>query len=108
MTTHGKRLDYRAPNNGMDDEAASEDRIARSTMPGPDDEILHSESASQLLELRASSTIAETPPFKQYIPSRWPTQATTATEWLWAYFETTTVDKECIDRQEDKEEEVDK
>ncbi|KAK9364297.1 hypothetical protein V1504DRAFT_444168 [Lipomyces starkeyi] len=76
MTTHCKRLDYRALNDGSDDETAPEDRIARSTIPGPvlssqsavdafinipDDEILPSESASQLLELGASSTFAETP-----------------------------------------------
>ncbi|KAK9317584.1 hypothetical protein V1524DRAFT_423404, partial [Lipomyces starkeyi] len=76
MTTRCNCLDYRAVNDGSDDEAAPEDRVARSTMPGPvlssqsaidafinipDDEILHSESASQLLELRASSIIAETP-----------------------------------------------
>ncbi|KAK9343697.1 hypothetical protein V1522DRAFT_218049 [Lipomyces starkeyi] len=35
MTTPCKRLDYRALNDGSDDEAAPEDRVARSTMPGP-------------------------------------------------------------------------
>ncbi|KAK9327732.1 hypothetical protein V1520DRAFT_29630 [Lipomyces starkeyi] len=76
MTTCCKRLDYSALNDGSDDEAAPEDRVARSTMPGPvlsshsaidgfinipDDEILPSESASQLSELGASSTTADTP-----------------------------------------------
>ncbi|KAK9313123.1 hypothetical protein V1524DRAFT_437239 [Lipomyces starkeyi] len=74
MTTRCERLEYRAFNDGSDDESAPEDRVARSTMPGPvlssqsaidafinipDDETIHSESVSQLLELRASSTIAE-------------------------------------------------
>ncbi|KAK9326475.1 hypothetical protein V1520DRAFT_156551 [Lipomyces starkeyi] len=35
ISTRCKRLDYRALNDGSDDEAAPEDRVARSTMPGP-------------------------------------------------------------------------
>ncbi|KAK9244334.1 hypothetical protein V1506DRAFT_541696 [Lipomyces tetrasporus] len=74
MTTRRKRLDYRALNDGSDDEAAPEDRIASSTMSAPllssqsaidgfinipDDEVLPSESASQLwtgLELKCNDT----------------------------------------------------
>ncbi|KAK9252340.1 hypothetical protein V1507DRAFT_461859 [Lipomyces tetrasporus] len=63
MNTRRKRLDYRALNDGSDDEAAPEDRVASSTMSAPllssqstmngfinipDDEVLRSESASQL------------------------------------------------------------
>ncbi|KAK9312663.1 hypothetical protein V1524DRAFT_465630 [Lipomyces starkeyi] len=66
MTTRSKRLDYRALNDGSDDDAAPEDRVASSTMSAPllssqsaidgfisipDDEVLPSESASQLAEL---------------------------------------------------------
>ncbi|KAK9357830.1 hypothetical protein V1504DRAFT_365842, partial [Lipomyces starkeyi] len=106
MTTRCNRLDYRAVN-----EAAPEDRVARSTMPGPvlssqsaidafinisDDEILHPESASQLLELRTSSTIAETPMHSSNTFRQVGQRQATVTEWLWAYFETTTVDKEWI------------
>ncbi|KAK9328300.1 hypothetical protein V1520DRAFT_346463 [Lipomyces starkeyi] len=42
MTTCCKRFDYSALNDGSDDEAALEDRVARSTMPGP---VLSSHSA---------------------------------------------------------------
>ncbi|KAK9363205.1 hypothetical protein V1504DRAFT_362138, partial [Lipomyces starkeyi] len=111
MTTRCKRLDYRALNDGSDDEAAPEDRVARSTMPGPvpssqsaigsfinipDDEILPSESASQLLELGASSTIAETSIHSSNTFRQFRQRPAPVTEWLWAYFETTTVDKEEI------------
>ncbi|KAK9313981.1 hypothetical protein V1524DRAFT_463215 [Lipomyces starkeyi] len=85
------------------------------SMPGPlyyqvndafinisDDEILHSESASQLVELRASSTIAETTMHSRNTFRQVGQRQATVTEWVWAYFETTTVDKEWIDRKEDK------
>ncbi|KAK9319411.1 hypothetical protein V1517DRAFT_310758 [Lipomyces orientalis] len=60
----------------------------------PDDEVLPSESASQLAELRARSTTSEASihssnTFLQDRPRPAP-----AIEWLWAYLETTTVDKE--------------
>ncbi|KAJ8100141.1 hypothetical protein POJ06DRAFT_301947 [Lipomyces tetrasporus] len=35
MTTRGERLDYRGLNDGIDDEAAPEDRVARSSIPDP-------------------------------------------------------------------------
>ncbi|KAK9355257.1 hypothetical protein V1523DRAFT_405746 [Lipomyces doorenjongii] len=73
MTARCKRLEYRALKDGSDDEAAPEAESrdqgcpVLSSQPAidafiniPDDEILPSESASQLLmELRTSSTIAE-------------------------------------------------
>ncbi|KAK9259603.1 hypothetical protein V1519DRAFT_407436, partial [Lipomyces tetrasporus] len=62
----------------------------------PDDEVLPSESASQLAELRASSTISET---SIHSSRRRPAPVT---EWLWAYFETTTVNKEWIVKKTNK------
>ncbi|KAK9496055.1 hypothetical protein V1508DRAFT_394229 [Lipomyces doorenjongii] len=75
MTARYKRLEYRALKYGSDDEAAPEaesrdqgcEALYYHCQPAidafinsPDDEILPSESASQLLmELRTSSTIAE-------------------------------------------------
>ncbi|KAK9384250.1 hypothetical protein V1515DRAFT_612261, partial [Lipomyces mesembrius] len=72
VNTCRKRLDYRALNDGSDDEAAPEDRSIKTIddfINIPDDEVLPSESAlqlappesaSQLAELRARSTTSET------------------------------------------------
>ncbi|KAK9369639.1 hypothetical protein V1509DRAFT_618662, partial [Lipomyces kononenkoae] len=124
MNTRRKRLDYRALNDGSDDEAAPEDRVVSSTMSAPllssqptidgfinipDEEILPSESASQLAlpesasdlaEARVRSTTSETSiqscnTFRQVRPAP-------VTEWLWAYFETTTIDKEWIVKKSNK------
>ncbi|KAK9342903.1 hypothetical protein V1522DRAFT_438539 [Lipomyces starkeyi] len=113
MTTRRKRLDYRALNDSVDEEVASEDRVASSTTTAPilsrqsaidvfinipDDEVLPSESASQLTELKARSTTSETSihSSNQFLQGR--QRPAPVTEWLWAYFETTTVDKEWIIR----------
>ncbi|ODQ73387.1 hypothetical protein LIPSTDRAFT_83072, partial [Lipomyces starkeyi NRRL Y-11557] len=111
MTTHRKRLDYRALNDGSDDEAAPEDRVASSTMSAPlllsqsaidgfinipDDDVLPSESASHLPELRARSTTSEASIHSSNTFLQGRPRPAPATEWLWAYFETTTVDKEEI------------
>ncbi|KAK9341916.1 hypothetical protein V1522DRAFT_359054, partial [Lipomyces starkeyi] len=109
MTTRRKRLDYRALNDGSDDEAAPEDRVASSTMSAPllssqsaidgfinipDDDVLPSESASQLPELRARSTTSEASIHSSNTFLQGRPRPAPATEWLWAHFETTTVDKE--------------
>ncbi|KAK9326100.1 hypothetical protein V1517DRAFT_268468, partial [Lipomyces orientalis] len=109
MTSRSKCVDYRALNDGSCDEAAPEDRVASSTMPAPssqsaidgfinvpDDEVLPSESASQLQELRASSKTSETSIHSSNTFRQGRTRPAPVTEWLWAYFETTTVNKEAI------------
>ncbi|KAK9310900.1 hypothetical protein V1524DRAFT_412263, partial [Lipomyces starkeyi] len=104
-------------NDGSDEEVASEDRVASSTTTAPilsrqsaidvfinipDDEVLPSESASQLTELKARSTTSETSihSSNQFLQGR--QRPAPVTEWLWAYFETTTVDKEWIVKKTNK------
>ncbi|KAK9260725.1 hypothetical protein V1519DRAFT_447711 [Lipomyces tetrasporus] len=97
MNTRRKRLDYRALNDGSDDEAAPEDRVASSTMSAP---LLSSQSTMNGFinipddELRARSTTSETSIHSSNTFHQDHSRPAPVTEWLWAYFETMTVDKE--------------
>ncbi|KAK9248739.1 hypothetical protein V1506DRAFT_551141 [Lipomyces tetrasporus] len=110
ITTRGERLDYRGLNDGIDDEAAPEDRVARSSIPDPvlsqsavdafinipDRRDLAFRISITILELGASSTIAETSIHSSNTFCSVRQRPAPVTEWLWAYFETTTIDKEWI------------
>jgi hypothetical protein len=103
--TRQKRLDYRLLNDGSDEEALFEDRIPESpvapeSLPSnesafvsfintPDHDILPSESVSQettssVIQDSHSSLISQDTSFPRSQKRPAP-----ATEWMWAYFETT-------------------
>jgi hypothetical protein len=118
MLTRRKRIDYRLLNDGSDDEALPEDRVPASIIGAapftssqterevfvniPDSEILPSESASQFPVLQASSTAAEASVVSHGLGSQNHYRPAPATEWLWAYFETTIIDREWIVKKTNK------
>ncbi|KAK9358440.1 hypothetical protein V1504DRAFT_460999 [Lipomyces starkeyi] len=67
--------------------------------------LLSSQSAIQAfinIPDEASSTITETPMHSSNPLSQVGQRQATVSEWLWGYFETTTIDKDWIDRKEEK------
>ncbi|KAK9318784.1 hypothetical protein V1517DRAFT_234819, partial [Lipomyces orientalis] len=114
MQTRQKRLNYRVLNDGSDEEALPEDRIYQlsellpnlaPTLPAsqedvvaladiPSDELLPSESASQLEEAsQESSTDAATSLISPNLFGHHRQRPAPVTEWIWAYFETTVVNR---------------
>ncbi|KAK9352938.1 hypothetical protein V1523DRAFT_336036, partial [Lipomyces doorenjongii] len=113
MRTRQKRLNYRDLNDGSDEEALPEDRIYQLSEPLsnlaptlsasreevvaladiPGDELLPSESASQLEASQESSTDAGTSSISHNLFRQHRQRPAPATEWIWRYFETTVVDR---------------
>jgi hypothetical protein len=128
MRTRQKRLDYRVLNDGSDEEALPEDRIDQSSkslsnLPPPllvseegretitnvpDGELLPSESASQLPTSQQSSTDTGTSVTSSGVFHRHRQRLAPATEWIWAYFETTAVDRPWFIKKTNKRKLVDR
>lgn len=105
MTTRRKRLDYRLLNDGSDEEALPQDRVASPTpeigtfFDGSNSEIVPSESASQYQLPHTSSIMADSSIASHILQDTYPRSCqrlTSASEWLWAYFETTEIDREWV------------
>jgi hypothetical protein len=123
MQTRQKRLDYRALNDGSDEEALPEDRINRTsgllsnpapTLPVsqedvetttnvPGDEILPSESASQFPTTDTGTSVTSSDLFRRHRQRPAP-----ATEWIWAYFEAEAVDRPWFIKKTNKRRLVDR
>lgn len=124
MRTRRKRINYRLLNGGSDDEASPEDRMIESdsipSLPSQteptdveevltnisDAEIVPSESASQSHLLKESSTATGNSviSYDVFPQIRRPNhqRPAPATEWLWAYFDTTAVDREWVVKKTNK------
>src|SRR6266850_4520658 len=113
MLTRRRRVNYRLLNDGIDEDL-SEDYGVEPMINAPflaagsqegtvgsvdtsDCELLSSESASQPLALNEKPPVSEPSaglhdPFRRTYHQR----PAPVTEWLWAYFKTTVVDRECV------------
>ncbi|KAK9482140.1 hypothetical protein V1527DRAFT_516050 [Lipomyces starkeyi] len=106
MVTRHKRPDYFLLNDGLDDEASSEDRIPESDFESFIDlsssDILPSESASQALTpVGPSSSIIARHSQKRTRPAP-------LTNWMWAHFEVTEVAREWVIKRTRRRESTDR